>query len=307
MSKSRGRKTGKQPRARANPEGRHSGEPGRAVSPTREWRIFISTISEAELSDSLVLPSLPALYLNAVVSPYQDMLPSGRCVDDCLVLAHSYAQFGIEAQVRTAVLTITDSATGAMETHGSLQPLWEDGMLHGHTVVWLPAQRILIDPTAEQYEGIDAYREGPVIAQGGPARDDRQLKADGKPRVTTARGFLRLRYQLGSADDARAVLGHPVVRAEGDGHRRRGLNVASNVGALLTARPEEDTAAIPYPRAAALISALRRMDRQEDEDGNVVFRLSGPGPSDARLVKLDEIALPGSVPPAAPTPTGTGD
>lgn len=42
-------------------------------------------------------------------------------------------------------------------------------MLHGHTVVWLFAHGCLVDPTAEQYERIDLYAEGAVIAVTGQA------------------------------------------------------------------------------------------------------------------------------------------
>lgn len=303
MPKSRGRKAGQQSRSRMDSEGpNQSGASHRASSElTREWRVLISTAAEIDLSDPVALPSLPALYLNAIVSDYQDILPSERCVDDCLILAHACSQFGIEAQVRTTVLTITDSTTGAQETHGSLQPLWEDGMLHGHTVVWLPVQRILIDPTAEQYDGIDAYREGPVIAQADAAPGARPAGGNDKPRVIASRGFLRLRYQLGSADDARATLNHPVVHAEDDGHQRHGVNVASEVAYLLAGgRPEPDVAEVPYPRAVALVGALRDMDRQEDAEGHVLFRPSDPGSSDGHLVRLNEVPLPAGTPPVAP-------
>lgn len=293
MPKSRGRKARKQPKARVS-----SGDPRRRMASASvrdalplEWRVFLGAVAEADLSDPVMLPSLPALYLNAIVSSYRDVLPEERCVDDCLVLAHACAQFGIEAQVRTAVLTVTDTATGARETHGSVQPQWADGMLHGHTVVWLPEPGLLIDPTAEQYDGIDAYREGPVIAltQGDSVSAVRTADTQDRPRVTTSRGSLRLRYQLGTLADARSSLDHPVVHGEGDGHQRRGVNVASEVAFMLaTQRPESEIEAIPYTRAVALLRALRQMNRQEDENRDVLFRHVGPGPLSIDLVRLDE-------------------
>lgn len=39
---------------------------------------------------------MPALFLETIVAAYRPMLPAERCVDDCLVLAHAYAQFGME-------------------------------------------------------------------------------------------------------------------------------------------------------------------------------------------------------------------
>jgi hypothetical protein len=71
----------------------------------------------------------------------------------------AYAQMGMPAQVRAVQLAVTDIATGATDVRGTLQPRWEDGLLHGHTAVWLPGSLHLVDPTAEQYEEIAAYGE----------------------------------------------------------------------------------------------------------------------------------------------------
>lgn len=82
------------------------------------------------LSDPLTLIAMPALFLETIAAGYRPMLPAERCVDDCLVLAHPYAQFGLEAEVRIAALTVTDSVTASREVHGSLEPrrkAWSTG------------------------------------------------------------------------------------------------------------------------------------------------------------------------------------
>lgn len=299
MAKSRGRKSRKQPKARSvsgDPRRQAAAECARdEVAP--EWFALVSAMLNADLSAPETLPLLPALYLNWSASRYPDM-PSERCVDDCLVLAHACAQFGIEAQVRAVQLTVSDVATGAQETHGSLPPQWEDGLLHGHTVVWLPQQRLLIDPTAEQYDGIDAYREGPVIGRAAAASGD---WAEDSPSVTVARGFLGLQYLIGSLTDARTALDHPVVLDQGDDHIRFGVNVASEVGSWLSGqRPEKDIESIPYPRAAALVRALWDMDKQRDESGDVVFSQRGRESPDSTPIRLNEIQLPAGIPPVTP-------
>jgi hypothetical protein len=116
----------------------------------RDATAALNRVLGGDLSDPLTLIAMPALFLETVVAGYRPVLPAERCVDDCLVLAHAYAQFGLEAGVRIAELTVTDSVTASREVHGSLEPRWKDGMIHGHMVVWLPEHFCLVDPTAEQ-------------------------------------------------------------------------------------------------------------------------------------------------------------
>ena len=183
----------------------------------------------------------------------------------------------------------------------------------GHTVVWLPAHRHLIDPAAEQFKEIAVYKAGPVIAAAGPAQRaglaqaDRPAQADGpgadedEVKVTVVRGYLRLAYVLGSRVASASVLDHPSVRAEWDGNRRRGVNVASEVVWLLAnERTPTDTGMIPYPRAAALIDAAREVDRHGSLGEDFFFRERGADPSQARPMRLHEIPLPFGTPaPAA--------
>lgn len=227
---------------------------------------------------------MPTLFLETVVAGYRPVLPAERCVDDCLVLAHAYAQFGMETEVRIAELTVTDSVTASREVHGSVAPRWEDGMFHGHTVVWLPQHSCLVDPTAEQYEEIAAYQNGPVIATTAPPA------AGDTVRVPTARGFLRMVYVLGTREASAALLDHPYVHEQGDGHLRRGVNIASEVLIrLANRRPARETATIAYPRMAALAQAVRSLKARKDDEGVLYFSPRGPG-AQTRM-RLNEIPL----------------
>jgi hypothetical protein len=250
-------------------------------------------MADRDVSDPLQLTSLPPLFLDLVASGYGEAIPAERCIDDCLILVHAYAQLGIAAQVRVAELIVTRVSTGQCITHGTLAPWWEDGMVHGHTVVWIPTLGHLVDVTAEQYDEIAACRGGPVIAA-------RPVDvSDDVRRVETRRGDLLLTYTLAPAAVTVALLDHPVVRAEGGGHRRRGINVASQVvGWLAERQPPERIRLILNRRAAALVEAVRDLPEQPTADGDSRFVLPGPH-GEPVIVRLDDIPLPEGTPSAA--------
>jgi hypothetical protein len=251
----------------------------------------------ARLSDPLPFAALPPLALHALTSRSPGALPAARCVGECLVLAYAYAELGIEAQVRTAELTVTDPRTSARAVYGSPQPGWQDDVFHGHTVVWLPAQRHLVDPAAERSREIAAYKAGPVIAAAREPADGESAYGDDEFTLTVTRGYLRLAYALASRAASAAVLDHPAAQAERDASRRRGVNLASEVVWLLAnERAADETAGIPYPRAAALIDAARGMDRHGSVGDDFFFRQRGAGTSGAGPIRLHEIPLPASTP-----------
>jgi hypothetical protein len=283
-----------------------SGDPRkRSPEPIPERVLLASAILQkaaaVKLSGPLPFAALPPLAQHTIRSRFQDTLPPKRCVDDCLALAHAYAELGIEAQVRVAELTVTDVTTSARTAHGTPRPRWEDGVFSGHTVVWLPAHRHLIDPSAEQFREIAVYKAGPVIAAAGPAQADGPGADEDEVKVTVTRGYLRLGYVLGSRAASAEALDHPSVQTEWDANRRRGVNVASEVVWLLAnERTPPDTAVIPYPRAAALIDAARRVDRHGSLGEDFFFRQRGADPSQVRPIRLHEIPLPSGTPaPAA--------
>lgn len=84
-----------------------------------------------------MVSGLSALFHSAMESAMGAL--AGRFVDDCLTLTHAYAQLGIAAQVRAALVRIPHTRTGDSDVYGSVIPRWKDGLLHGH----------LMDVTAE--------------------------------------------------------------------------------------------------------------------------------------------------------------
>lgn len=250
----------------------------------------------APLADPLPFAALPPLVLHALRSRGSGAQPAANCADECLTLAHAYAELGIEAQVRVAELTVTDGKSGAQAVHGIPRPYWQDGRFYGHTVVWLPGHRHLIDPAAERYHEIAAWNAGPVIAAAGPGDP---AADDGEISLTVTRGYLRLAYTLGPRAATASVLTDPAAHAGRDGDRVRGVNVASEVVWLLASeRPAAETAVIPYPRAAALIDAARGMDRHGSAGEDVFFARRGALPG-AGPVRLHQIPLPAGTPEPA--------
>lgn len=244
--------------------------------------------------DPLQLTSLPPLFLDLVAAGSGDEVPTERCVDDCLILVQAYAQLGIAAETLAAELVAVRSSTGQSATHGSLTPRWEDSLFHGHTVIWIPALRHLIDPTAEQYDEIAACRCGPIIDKCRVVH-----VGAGVQQMETRRAGLRLSYRTLSAAATAPLLDHPVVRNSSDAYRRRGINIASQVVAWLAeSQTLERIRLIPNKRAAVLVEAVRGLPEQPTEDGDCRFVLTGPR-GEAVIARLDEIPLPAGTPTAA--------
>lgn len=275
-----------------------SGDPGKRPSPEREERaVLASTLLRkavaADLADPLPLPALPALVRHALRAGAP---VTADCARECLILAYAYAELGIEAQVRVAELVVTDAKAGTRAVHGSPRPPRSGDS--GHTVLWLPEHRHLIDPGAERYREIAAWKAGPVIAAAGRAGDP--AAGEDEITLTVTRGYLRLAYTLGSRAASAGVPGHPAAREAPDGTRLRGVNTASEVIWLLaTQRPAAETAVIPYPRAAALIGAVRGMDRHGAAGEDVFFERRAGELAAAGPIRLHQIPLPAGIPASA--------
>jgi hypothetical protein len=253
-------------------------QPERA-EPASVASVLLRKAADADLSIPLAVAAMPPLYLHAATA--DQGTPAG--VDECLVLAHAYAELGIEAQVRVASLTVTDVSTGASAEH------------EAHPLVWLPENYYLIDPAAERYDEIAVYQAGPVIAAARPGA------APGLGialSVTVSRGYLQITYAIDSQQASAQILDHPDIQAARDTARRHGVNLASEVVWLLASgRAPADTALIPYRRAAALVHAARRMQRHESSGEDVFFRSpAASGPNGGRPVRLYGIPLPDGTP-----------
>lgn len=295
VPKSRGRKPARKP-AR-HPRRRVVSIPSDTAG--LAW-LRLAQVLQWDPADPLQVTALPALFLDAVAAEYG--LPPERCLDDCLILTYAYAQLGMAAQVRAARLVIT-APGGAHSTHGSLAPQWEDGMIHGHAVVWLPGLAHLVDVTAGQYPLIAAAGQGPVIASCTPVPGKAAGEDDAVLEVRVPWDDLHLAYTLAPLATTAAMLASPQMRDPGRGHGHRGMNVASETVRMLASElPPGQVRLIPHPRAAALAQAVRDLPGYQDEAGDWRFVL--PGPADGLVPHAVELAgIPlsaGTPPPAEP-------
>jgi hypothetical protein len=269
-----------------------------AVPPEVSARRLDHWLARGYPADPLMLTAIPAYLMDAIASAY--FVPFERCVDDCLILAHAYAQLGIAAQVRAAELEVTVRRTGATAAYGSRDPRWEDGMVHGHSVVWLPGPGHLIDTTIEQFAEITAG-SGPVIIPGTPAHAAEEAPvADDEPfRVSLRRDDVLIAYAVAPPAVARRMLDHPVVADGAPGYRRRGMNIASETLMLLAGSlSPEQTRLIPFQRAAALTEAIRDIPAEQIDSGDWRFTL--PGPNGTPIpTRIDRLPVPDGTPQIA--------
>lgn len=257
-----------------------------------EWAAvrLSAVIDEVPPSEPLLLAALPPLVLDLLTAGHEE-LPDERCVDDCLVLAYAYAHLGVVAHVRVAELAMTDIRTGRTTIHSSLPPSWRDGLLDGHTVVWLPSSQILVDPTLRQYLPDTGHEGGPLVTRTESVDEERGLAV-----IETHRQGQLLTYVLAPRHLSTQVLDHPVVGDDDRPYVRRGINVASAVVEFLAENlPPHAAASLPAARAAALVAATRELPTQRTADGDHRFSLAE---SDGSMVsvRLDEIPLPVGTP-----------
>lgn len=287
MPKPRGQK----PRKRAN------ASPDRRVSVAARPPVFTTDLAEDRLrlhlrtdpADPRLVIALPPLFID--LRAEQIGAPAGRCVDDCLTLAYTYSLLGYTAQIRVAQLQVVEARTGRTWVHGTAAPRWEDDLLHGHTVVWLPQAGYLIDVTADQFPPINDRFAGPVIA----TVPKQQGLQEG---FTTDIGHagLTLHYTLAPWRTTQDVLDHPRLRDEESDHRLRGINVAgAAIGLLTEALTPRRTRVLANQRTAALITAARQTTVLDNPEIGPRFVLTAPG-EEARLLTVEELL------PAAHTP-----
>jgi hypothetical protein len=284
MPKSRGRKPGRAARRRNQPgDPRHRAALAEArllAGPAAQARARLARLlSFGDAADPLQVISVLPRYMDVIVAEAAGAIEEERCADDCVILACAYAHLGVTAEIRAATLTVTDTRDRSSTAHGTLAPCWEDGLLRGHTVVWIPAQGCLIDSTILQFLPEDSLSWEAVIARASGSQP-----AD---TVTASHGRFRLAYTLAPAQATAPVLAYPRMLHERDDLLRRGMNIASAALALMAEHlPAERAAQIPHPRAAALLTATRDLPATQTPAGDWRYTAPAPAPS----------------PPASPSP-----
>jgi hypothetical protein len=304
MPKSRSRKPGRAGRRGSQPgDPRHRDALAQAASltdPAAQARARLARLLDfGDPADPLQVISAFPLLMDVTVAEAAGAMVEERCLDDCVVLACGYAHLGIAAQVRVAELTIIDTRDRSVTAHGTPAPRWEDGLLHGHTIVWVPAQRCLIDATILQFLPEDSLSWEAVIACAAPGSRPAET-------VTGPHGRFRIAYTLAPPEATIPLLDHPRMLGERDDLLRRGMNLASAVITLMAGYlPADRARQVPYPRAAALLTAIRDLPVEQTPAGDWRFTAPATG-SRAASLTLTEVPLPAGTPPAAPMPLTRG-
>lgn len=130
----------------------------------------------------------------------------------------------------------------------------------------------------------------------GDKADSPALPAGRHEQVHARHGRFELAYALASTAESTTLLDHPILH--GDGHRRRGLNVASATIRMIGASiPPARIPQIPHLRTAALAAAVAGLTDMRTAEGDWRFVL--PEPTGGWVeVKLDEVPLADDLPPA---------
>ncbi len=315
MPKSRGRKPQKQRKPPGRPGARASQPPVGSFSAG-----MLDARTRARLSGMVTgsAPSAQTLLLTMVPTLWAGMLrgqPANICVDSCRILQCCYAQFGIRSEIRAVDMAVTDDA-GRTYIHGTPQPSWEGNVLDGHCILYLPDEQRVVDATIEQFREIARLKHGPLVGrmavQLTPGLRGSGGRLPAGAQLPIRRANLTLLYTIADDDATRVILDHPASREDHGGHQRAGVNLASATLEFLRrhsqARPLDLS---PYPRAAALLAAVREASVENEESGDWYFSVPGADGETSRL-RLDQIPLPPGTPPPAQdsapaTPSGEPD
>ncbi|MEV5950385.1 hypothetical protein [Streptomyces sp. NPDC051993] len=245
--------------------------------------------------DQLVELVLPYLWVGLA----DGRIPANVCVDACMTLRNAYGQLGVRAELLPVDLAIQNKDGGGTR-YGSLTPAWTGTSWNGHCVLVLPDSERIVDATVEQFDEVRAIGMGPMVGKVAlSTHGDGSLMVPGA-QVVLQRGELALTYTVAGPEALASIVEHPEAVAHTDDHRRTGVNVASFTLVALRGEGVRGRAMqTPHPRLRALLRAVGEAPYEADEDGDVRFYLPDEDGQEQWL-RLDEIALPPSVPSAWP-------
>lgn len=228
--------------------------------------------------------------------------PANVCVDACMTLRHAYGQLGARAELLPVTVEVRSARDGGGTRYGSLTPSWTGTSWNGHCVLVLPDSERFVDATVEQFEEIREIGMGPMVGKVALSSHRTQDGALMEPgtQVAIQRGDVVLTYTVAGPEALASIVEHPEAVAHAGDYRRTGVNVASLTLAALRGEGVRGRAMqAPSPRLRALLRAVGDAPYEGDETGDVWFRLPDQDGRE-RLLRLDEIPLPPSVPAAWP-------
>lgn len=308
MPASRGRKPRKGPKARTvrtspamPPRGSTSFVPG-AFRDNKDALVKVLQGAPGE--------ALPVLFLPMLWTTMAKGVLGNVCVSACATVAEAYAHFGIAAQLIPVSLVIEPVGGGPATSYGTERPHWADETTFvGHVVLDLPSSGRFVDVTIEQFPGVRRLKMGPLIGRNPDEHRTASLRRGVDYQFTVPRGDLLIHYGAVDPDCADVLAGAPALTHYRADYQRTGRNLASQALAAFHSSADleqlgpagkgptvsERLRSSPHRRLIALLDALGDGEFQVDQDGD--WRLLAAGThGDSRLLRLDEIPLPGFPP-----------
>lgn len=231
---------------------------------------------------------LPVLWLSRV-----EAFEGNSSVEGSMVLHHAYEQLGIASYVYTVTLSITNPANGRSTEYGRPDPLWDNGILDGHCLLWLPQSGRVIDATVEQFSGTPGSASAPVVGRLAGSNTSAWASTEGGLTAGTFLDVLSavglLHYEL-TGPEYQHLVTSSLTPEDDERYRRAGVNLASRALTLLRVGPvAERVRRVPYPQLHALLDAVATAEFVVESTGDFFFTVRREDAEHS--LRLDEIPV----------------
>lgn len=243
-------------------------------------------LCDVEVDPGLLIEMLlPVLWLSRV-----ETFSRNSSVEGCMVLHHAYDLLGIASDVYTVTLWITNPSNDQSTEYGRPDPCWDNGILDGHCLLWLPQSGRAIDVSVEQFPAAVGSVSAPLMGRIGGANLRGWQTADGElPPGTYLAMSGRAVYEL-TGPRYRDLVTSSLASEDNERYRRAGVNLASRALTLMRIGPVADRVrGVPYPRLHALLDAVGTAEFVVEPGGDFFFTFRDDDTE--RSLRLDEIPI----------------
>lgn len=196
----------------------------------------------------------------------EDGRTAADCIDGCLIVHHSLAQYGLQSEIHAVGVAITAGEQRVVYDNARYD---QDGYFDGHTILFVPAAHRIVDPTIQQFAQIPYSRQNslPLV---GKIPDGARFGSDvfGLDRGDHVVVYLPLPEPERSAWRSPNVVMHEAK------HRAAGAELAARAFDIMRRHNREKLALSPYPRLHVLLKAL---DGTEGDTRNGRYCFVDPG------------------------------
>ncbi|MGH3758780.1 hypothetical protein [Actinophytocola sp.] len=224
-----------------------------------------------EIDPALLIEMLlPVLWLSRVKA-----FEGNSSVEGSMVLHHAYEQLGIASHVYTVTLSIMNPTNDRSAEYGRPDPRWNDGILDGHCVLWLPQSGRMIDATVEQFSAAPDSASAPVVGRLAGSNSSAWASPEGGLAAGTWIDVLGavgpMHYELTDLE-YRDLVTSSLTLEDNERYQRAGVNLASRALTLLRVGPvAERVRTVPYPQLHALLDAVDNAEFVVEPTGDFFF------------------------------------